>query len=102
MHLHTHTQNVMAHINDMWGHLKQAELSILVNIFHRPEALFPPKVKAYHQVRDRFIKRYIRGIRVYSILMAGNFDKVFKFGNSQISPESTYSCNIILSLFLCM
>ena len=52
-------QNVMMDINDKWKELTIAEQSVLVNIFHSPEAVFIPGTKAYKTCRPRFISSLI-------------------------------------------
>ncbi|XP_064398624.1 inositol 1,4,5-trisphosphate receptor type 2-like isoform X2 [Halichondria panicea] len=51
--------NVMMHINDKWKELTIAEQSVLVNIFHSPEAVFIPGTKTYKTCRPRFISSII-------------------------------------------
>ena len=49
----------MMHINDKWKELTIAEQSVLVNIFHSPEAVFIPGTKTYKTCRPRFISSII-------------------------------------------
>ena len=50
----------MAHISDKWAELEEAEESVLVNIFHCPEAVFPPTTKAFKLCRPRFITSLVK------------------------------------------
>jgi len=52
--------NVMAHMTDHWKDLIVAEQSVLVNIFHCPQALFPPSTKAYQEAKQTLVKKYVQ------------------------------------------
>lgn len=45
----------MYYINDEWAPLIEAEQSLLINIFHCPEALFPSSIKNHNYIRHSFI-----------------------------------------------
>ena len=49
----------MAHMTDHWKDLIVAEQSVLVNIFHCPQALFPPSTKAYQEAKQTLVKKYV-------------------------------------------
>jgi len=55
----SHAQNVMAHMTDHWKDLIVAEQSVLVNILHCPQALFPPSTKAYRKAKQTLVKKYV-------------------------------------------
>ncbi len=48
------------HINEKWKELTIAEQSVLVNIFHSPEAVFIPGTNAFKTCRPRFISSVIQ------------------------------------------
>ena len=50
----------MAHMNDYWQDLIRAEQSVLVNIFHCPEALFPQGTKSYQESKNTFVTKYVQ------------------------------------------
>ncbi len=49
----------MAYLSEQWADLIKAENSVLVNIFHCPEALFSPNTVAYRDVQEKFVRRYV-------------------------------------------
>ena len=57
---HFPLQNVMVHLGDQWHTLILAEQSVLVDIFHSPQALFPFESKPYHKAMKTFCKRFVR------------------------------------------
>ena len=50
----------MGHMSDYWQDLIRAEQSVLVNIFHCPEALFPPGTKSYQESKNTLITKYVK------------------------------------------
>ena len=68
----SHAQYVMAEMAEQWNVLIVAEGSVLVNIFHCPQALFPPSTKAYREAKQTLVKKYVhiieRCVMIYIFL----------------------------------
>ena len=45
----------MSCINEVWAPLIEAEQSLLINVFHCPEALFPTNIRSHNYIRHSFI-----------------------------------------------
>jgi hypothetical protein len=52
-----YSHNVMMHLGEQWQSLTLAEQSVLVDIFHSPQALFAFDSKPYHRAMNTFCKR---------------------------------------------
>ena len=50
-------QAIVSELTDCWKDLIIAERSVLVNVLHRPEALFTRATKAFKRTSTRFLKR---------------------------------------------